>query len=146
MIFLIGDFTAMIGDPTGRNESRPPLSEEEIKENAETYARQVYKVLDREKTEIAYNSTWMMKFTSADFIRLASQYTVARMIERDDFTKRFHATKAISIHEFLYPLGARLRFGRAARGCRARRYRSEIQFARRSRFAKEPMVKNHNVL
>ncbi|MGZ5523129.1 MAG: tyrosine--tRNA ligase, partial [Chthoniobacterales bacterium] len=104
VIFLIGDFTAMIGDPSGRNEARPPLSEADIKKNAETYARQVYKVLDREKTEIAYNSTWMMKFTSADFIRLASQYTVARMLERDDFTKRYQAQTPIFIHELLYPL------------------------------------------
>jgi tyrosyl-tRNA synthetase len=104
VIFLIGDFTAMIGDPSGRNEARPPLSEADIKANAETYARQVYKVLDRDKTEIAYNSTWMMKFTSADFIRLASQYTVARMLERDDFTKRYQAQTPIYIHELLYPL------------------------------------------
>lgn len=104
VMFLIGDFTAMIGDPTGRNEARPPLSEEQIQENAKTYARQVYKVLDEKKTEVVYNSTWMKKVTSADFIRLASQYTVARMIERDDFTKRFQAHQSISMHEFLYPL------------------------------------------
>lgn len=104
VMFLIGDFTAMIGDPTGRNEARPPLSEEQIQENAKTYARQVYKVLDPEKTEVVYNSTWMKKVTSADFIRLASQYTVARMIERDDFTKRFQSHQSISMHEFLYPL------------------------------------------
>jgi len=104
VMFLIGDFTAMIGDPTGRNEARPPLSEEQIQENAKTYARQVYKVLDEKKTEVVYNSTWMKKVTSADFIRLASQYTVARMIERDDFTKRFQAHQSIAMHEFLYPL------------------------------------------
>jgi tyrosyl-tRNA synthetase len=104
VMFLIGDFTAMIGDPTGRNEARPPLSEEQIQENAKTYARQVYKVLDKEKTEVVYNSAWMKKVTSADFIRLASHYTVARMIERDDFTKRFQAHQSISMHEFLYPL------------------------------------------
>jgi tyrosyl-tRNA synthetase len=104
VIFLIGDFTALIGDPSGRNEARPPLSPEEIQKNAETYARQVYKVLDREKTEVAYNSTWMSKFTAADFIRLASQYTVARMVERDDFTKRFQNKTPIYLHEFLYPL------------------------------------------
>jgi len=103
-IFLIGDFTAMIGDPTGRNEARPPLTEEEIKENAKTYARQVFKVLDPEKTEVDYNSRWMKLVTSSDFIRLASHYTVARMIERDDFTKRFQAHQSISMHEFLYPL------------------------------------------
>jgi tyrosyl-tRNA synthetase len=104
VLFLIGDFTAMIGDPTGRNEARPPLSEEEIKENAKTYARQVFKVLDPDKTEVVYNSHWMKQVTSADFIRLASHYTVARMIERDDFTKRFQAHQSISMHEFLYPL------------------------------------------
>lgn len=104
VIFLIGDFTAMIGDPTGRNEARPPLSEEEIKENAKTYARQVFKVLDPDKTEVDYNSRWMKQVTSADFIRLASQYTVARMIERDDFTKRFQSHQSIAMHEFLYPL------------------------------------------
>lgn len=103
-IFLIGDFTAMIGDPSGRNEARPPLSEEQIKANAETYAKQIFKILDPAKTEIAYNSHWMMKFTSADFIRLASQYTVARMLERDDFTKRYKAETPIYIHELLYPL------------------------------------------
>ncbi len=104
VIFLIGDFTAMIGDPSGRNDARPPLTTDEIKKNADTYARQVYKVLDREKTEVAYNSTWMMKFTAADFVRLASQNTVARMLERDDFTKRYQNQTPIYIHEFLYPL------------------------------------------
>lgn len=104
VIFLIGDFTAMIGDPTGKNEARPPLTEVEIKKNAATYAQQVYKVLDKDKTEVAYNSTWMMKFTSADFIRLTSQYTLARMIERDDFSKRYAAKTPIHLHELLYPL------------------------------------------
>ena len=104
VIFLIGDFTARIGDPSGKNEARPPLSEEEIKANAVTYARQVYKILDRDITEVSYNSSWMMRFSPADFIRLASQYTVARMIERDDFSKRYQAQTPIYIHEFLYPL------------------------------------------
>lgn len=104
VIFLIGDFTALIGDPTGRNEARPPLSEEQISENAKTYARQVFKVLDPEKTEVDYNNRWMKGLSSADFIRLASQYTVARMIERDDFHKRFTNHQSIAIHEFLYPL------------------------------------------
>jgi len=104
VIFLIGDFTAMIGDPTGKNEARPPLSEAEIKANAQTYADQVFKILDKDKTEIAYNSLWMMKFTPADFIRLTSQYTVARMIERDDFTKRLANKTPIHMHELLYPL------------------------------------------
>lgn len=104
VIFLIGDFTAMIGDPTGKNVTRPPLSPEEIKENAKTYARQVYKVLDEGKTEVAYNATWFNQFKSSDFIRLSSQYTVARMLERDDFQKRYSEKTPISIHEFLYPL------------------------------------------
>ncbi len=104
VIFLIGDFTAMIGDPTGKNEARPPLTEAAIQENAKTYADQVFKILDKDKTEVAYNSKWMMKFTPADFIRLASQYTVARMIERDDFTKRLKAGTPIHMHELLYPL------------------------------------------
>lgn len=103
-MFLIGDFTALIGDPTGRNETRPALTEAEVKENAKTYARQVFKVLDASKTETLYNSQWMSKFSSVDFIKLAGQYTVARMLERDDFTKRFKSNQAISIHEFLYPL------------------------------------------
>jgi tyrosyl-tRNA synthetase len=104
VLFLIGDFTAMIGDPSGRNEARPPLSEEQIKANAETYAKQIFRILDPDKTEIVYNSHWFAKFTSADFIRLASQYTVARMLERDDFTKRFQAHVPIYMHELLYPL------------------------------------------
>lgn len=104
VIFLIGDFTAMIGDPTGKNETRPALTEAEVKENAKTYARQVFKILDEKKTEVAYNSAWMNKFSAVDFIKLASHYTVARMIERDDFDKRFKSHQPISIHEFLYPL------------------------------------------
>ena len=102
--FLIGDFTAMIGDPSGKNSTRPMLTPEEIKENAKSYAVQVFKILDPDKTEIVYNSTWINKLTPADFIKLTAQYTVARMIERDDFTKRYKAGVPISIHEFLYPL------------------------------------------
>jgi tyrosyl-tRNA synthetase len=104
VIFLIGDFTAMIGDPTGKNVTRPALTREEIEDNAKTYARQVYKVLDEKKTEVAYNATWFNKFTPADFIRLTSQYTVARMLERDDFQKRYNENLPISMHELLYPL------------------------------------------
>jgi tyrosyl-tRNA synthetase len=104
VIFLIGDFTALIGDPTGKNETRPPLSREEIEVNAKTYAQQVFKILDPEKTEVAYNSAWMMKFTAADFIKLTAQYTVARMLERDDFSKRYKEQQPISVHELLYPL------------------------------------------
>ncbi|HRO66061.1 MAG TPA: tyrosine--tRNA ligase [Pseudobdellovibrionaceae bacterium] len=102
--FLIGDFTAMIGDPSGKNATRPLLTREEIEENAKTYAKQIFKILDPEKTEIVYNSSWMDKFTAVDFIKLAAQYTVARMIERDDFTKRYKSGTPIAIHEFLYPL------------------------------------------
>lgn len=94
----------MIGDPTGRNETRPPLTPEQIKANAETYSAQVYKVLDPEKTDLVYNSSWFHKLTPADFIKLTAQYTVARMLERDDFTKRYKANVPISMHELLYPL------------------------------------------
>jgi tyrosyl-tRNA synthetase len=102
--FLIGDFTTMIGDPTGRNETRPSLTREQINENAKTYVAQVFKVLDPDKTEVVYNSHWFDKLTPADFIRLTAQYTVARMLERDDFTKRYKANIPISMHELLYPL------------------------------------------
>lgn len=102
--FLIGDFTAMIGDPTGKNETRPPLSPEEISVNAKTYAEQIFKVLNPDQTTIVYNSHWFSKLTPANFIKLSAQYTVARMLERDDFTKRFQAHTPIAIHEFLYPL------------------------------------------
>lgn len=104
VIFLIGDFTGLIGDPTGRNETRPALTVEEIQENAKTYARQVFKILDPERTEVAYNSHWMNQFKAQDFIKLTGQYTVARMLERDDFAKRHREQVPISIHEFLYPL------------------------------------------
>jgi tyrosyl-tRNA synthetase len=104
VIFLIGDFTGMIGDPSGKSATRPPLTREQVLENAETYKAQVFKILDPAKTEVAFNSTWMEKLTPADFIRLASQYTVARMLERDDFSKRYEANQPIAIHEFLYPL------------------------------------------
>lgn len=102
--FLIGDFTALIGDPSGRNQTRPVLSREEIDENAKTYAKQIFKILDPDKTEIVYNSTWMDPFTSAEFIKLAAKYTVARMLEREDFSKRYKSGVPIAIHEFLYPL------------------------------------------
>ena len=102
--FLIGDFTALIGDPSGRNQTRPLLTRDEIEENAKTYATQIYKILDPEKTEIVYNSKWLYPFTSQDWISLASKYTVARMLEREDFTKRYKSGTPISIHEFLYPL------------------------------------------
>jgi len=104
VIFLIGDFTGMIGDPTGKNVTRPPLSREEVLANAKTYQKQVFKILDEEVTEVAFNSHWMGKFSSSDMIKLASSYTVARMLERDDFGKRYRSGQPIAIHEFLYPL------------------------------------------
>ncbi|MEL0031267.1 MAG: tyrosine--tRNA ligase [Betaproteobacteria bacterium] len=104
VIFLIGDFTAMIGDPTGKNVTRPPLSREEVVANAKTYQKQVFKILDEDATEVAFNSDWMGKFSSSDMIKLASSYTVARMLERDDFGKRYSSGQPIAIHEFLYPL------------------------------------------
>ncbi|HXP00241.1 MAG TPA: tyrosine--tRNA ligase [Luteibacter sp.] len=104
VIFLIGDFTGMIGDPTGKNVTRKPLTREDVLANAETYAEQVYKVLDKDKTELRFNSEWFGKMGAADMIRLAAQHTVARMLERDDFAKRYKAEQPIAIHEFLYPL------------------------------------------
>ena len=104
VIFLIGDFTGMIGDPTGKNTTRPPLSREQIAENARTYKAQVFKILDPQKTEVAFNSTWFDRMNAADLIRLAARHTVARMLERDDFGKRYRGNQPIAIHEFLYPL------------------------------------------
>ncbi|MBA2080011.1 tyrosine--tRNA ligase [Rhodanobacter sp. PCA2] len=104
VIFLIGDFTGMIGDPTGKNVTRKPLTREDVLKNAETYAAQVYKVLDRERTEVRFNSEWFGKMSAAEMIKLAGQHTVARMLERDDFAKRYAAQQSIAIHEFLYPL------------------------------------------
>lgn len=104
ILFLIGDFTGMIGDPTGKNATRPPLSREDVERNAETYKAQVFKILDPAKTEVVYNSTWMNKLSSADMIKLAATHTVARMLERDDFGKRYRGNQPIAIHEFLYPL------------------------------------------
>lgn len=104
VVFLIGDFTGLIGDPTGKNATRPPLTPEEVKENAATYESQVFKILDKEQTRIAFNSTWMGKMDAADLIKLAARHTVARMLERDDFSKRYKGGQPISIHEFLYPL------------------------------------------
>lgn len=104
VIFLIGDFTGMIGDPTGRSETRKNLTPQEVQENAKTYLAQVYKILDPEKTTVAYNSEWMNKFTSVNMIELAAHYTVARMLERDDFQKRLSKNLPVSIHELMYPL------------------------------------------
>ncbi|WP_111658358.1 tyrosine--tRNA ligase [Isoalcanivorax indicus] len=104
VVFLIGDFTGMIGDPSGKSATRPPLTREQVKANAETYKEQVFKILDPAKTEVRFNSEWMDELGAAGLIRLASQYTVARMLERDDFDKRYKANQPIAIHEFLYPL------------------------------------------
>lgn len=104
VIFLVGDFTGLIGDPSGKDETRPPLSRAQIEANAATYEAQVYKILDPEKTRIDFNSRWMSPMSSADFVKLASHYTVARMLERDDFNKRYTSGESISIHEFLYPI------------------------------------------
>ncbi|HEY4146697.1 tyrosine--tRNA ligase [Pinirhizobacter sp.] len=104
VIFLIGDFTGMIGDPSGKNVTRKPLTREDVLANADTYAEQVYKVLDRKRTELRFNSEWFGKMDAADLIRLSSQLTVARMLERDDFARRYAAQQPIAIHEFLYPL------------------------------------------
>src|SRR6266481_4114144 len=104
VIFLIGDFTGMIGDPTGRSATRPPLSREQIAENAETYKAQVFRILSPEKTVVDFNSRWFSKFSAEDFIRLTAKYTVSQMLEREDFHKRFHAEKPIAMHELLYPL------------------------------------------
>jgi tyrosyl-tRNA synthetase len=104
VVFLIGDFTGMIGDPSGKNATRPPLSRDEIKANAATYEAQIYKILDPEKTRIDFNSRWMSPMSAADLIKLASHHTVARMLERDDFNKRYKSGQSISIHEFLYPI------------------------------------------
>lgn len=104
VIFLIGDFTGMIGDPSGKSVTRPPLTKEQVAANAITYKEQVFKVLDPEKTRVVFNSEWMEKLSAVEMIKLAGQYTVARMLERDDFTKRYKTEQPIAIHEFLYPL------------------------------------------
>ncbi|MGH8760653.1 MAG: tyrosine--tRNA ligase [Burkholderiales bacterium] len=104
ILFLIGDFTGMIGDPTGKNATRPPLAREQIAQNAETYTTQVFKILDPKKTEVCFNSSWMDKLSAADMVKLAATHTVARMLERDDFGRRYKSNQPIAIHEFLYPL------------------------------------------
>lgn len=104
ILFLIGDFTGMIGDPSGKNTTRPPLTREQVLENAKTYQSQIFKILDPEKTEICFNSTWLNELGAAGMIKLASHYTVARMLERDDFSKRYANNQPIAVHEFLYPL------------------------------------------
>lgn len=104
VLFLIGDFTGMIGDPTGKSATRPPLTEDDVKQNAQSYQQQIFKILDKDKTKVMFNSQWMSKMTSVDMIKLAASSTVARMLERDDFSKRYKGGQSIAIHEFLYPL------------------------------------------
>lgn len=104
VLFLIGDFTGMIGDPTGKSATRPPLTKEQVAENAKSYAAQVFKILDKDKTEIVFNSTWLTDLGAAGMLKLAASHTVARMLERDDFSKRFKSNQPIAIHEFMYPL------------------------------------------
>lgn len=104
VLFLIGDFTGMIGDPTGKSATRPPLTKEQVTENAQSYAEQVFKILDKDKTEIVFNSTWLNELGAGGMLKLAASHTVARMLERDDFSKRFKSNQPIAIHEFMYPL------------------------------------------
>lgn len=104
ILFLIGDFTGMIGDPTGKSATRPPLTQEDVKQNSETYQQQIFKILDKDKTKVVFNSEWMDKMSGSDMIKLAASSTVARMLERDDFSKRYKGGQSIAIHEFLYPL------------------------------------------
>ena len=104
ILFLIGDFTGMIGDPTGKSATRPPLTPQEVEQNSETYQQQIFKILDKEKTKVVFNSQWMNKMSGVDMIKLAASSTVARMLERDDFSKRYKSGQSIAIHEFLYPL------------------------------------------
>jgi len=104
VLFLIGDFTGMIGDPTGKSATRPPLTQQDVEQNSETYQQQIFKILDKDKTRVVFNSEWMSKMSSADMIKLAASSTVARMLERDDFSKRYKGGQSIAIHEFLYPL------------------------------------------
>ena len=128
VIFLIGDFTAAIGDPTGRNTTRPPLSPEQIKVNAETYLEQAAHVIDIEKAEVRWNSEWCNQLGATGLIQLASRYTVARLLERDDFAKRFAAELPIAMHELLYPLmQAGLRLGRSSCRSGTRRFRPALQ-------------------
>ena len=127
VIFLIGDMTGLIGDPTGRNITRPPMTREAIERNAETYKTQVFKILDPAKTEVRFNSEWLGKLQFQDVIRLLSKYTVARILERDDFAKRYKDGAPISLHELLYSAGPGLRFGGAGVRRRNGRHRSEIQ-------------------
>jgi tyrosyl-tRNA synthetase len=117
VLFLIGDFTGMIGDPTGKNITRKPLTKEDVALNAKSYKEQIFKIHDPDKTEVVFNSQWMGKKSAADLIQLAAKSTVATMLERDDFSKRYAAHQSIAIHEFLYPLNTRVGFGRDESRC-----------------------------
>ncbi len=131
VIFLIGDFTGMIGDPTGKNATRPPLTREEVIDNARTYEKQIFKILDPERTLVMFNSSWMGAMDAAGLIQLAARHTVARMLERDDFNKRYAAGQPIAIHEFLYPLVQGYDSVAHVGRCRTRRHRPKIQPAGR---------------
>ena len=133
--FLIGDFTAMIGDPTGKNETRKPLTREQILNNAKTYEKQIFKILDPARTRVVFNSEWMGKMSSSDLIGLAARHTVARMLEREDFHKRFTSQQPISIHEFLYPLVQGYDSVALEADVELGGYRPEIQPAGRQRVA-----------
>ena len=109
VLFLIGDFTGMIGDPTGKSVTRPALTREEVSENARSYTDQVFRILDRERTEVCFNSSWMDAQSASDMIRLAATHTVARMLERDDFGRRYKENRPIALHEFMYPIDSRVR-------------------------------------
>ena len=117
VVFVVGDFTAMIGDPSGKSATRPQLTHGEVRENAETYRQQAFKILSSDKTRLEFNSTWLEDLGAGGFIELAGKYTVARMLERNDFEKRFNNNQPIGVHEFLYPSGAGLRLGGAQGRC-----------------------------
>ena len=123
---IIGDFTGRIGDPTGKSETRKQLTEEDVKRNAETYQKQIYKILEADKTQLYYNSEWLRPMTFVDVVQLSAKVTVARMMERDDFSKRYSSGQAIHVHEFFYPLMQGYDSVGAEERYRARRYRSEV--------------------
>ena len=127
VIFMIGDFTSLIGDPTGRSVTRKPLTSEEITQNAKTYTDQVFKILDRNKTEVRFNSEWLSTLGFEGIIRLASRFTVSQMLEREEFHRRFNNEQPISLHEMLYPLAQGYDSVALRRGCGAGRYRPEVQ-------------------
>ena len=135
VIFLIGDFTSLIGDPTGRSVTRKPLTSEEITQNAKTYTEQVFKILDRDKTEVRFNSEWLGTLGFEGIIRLAARFTVSQMLEREEFHRRFNNEQPISLHEMLYPLAQGYDSVALRRGCGTRRHGPEIQPAHRAGIA-----------